>query len=303
MPIDPRERSARRPLDEVALGRVVQRLQRADAAPWLHGEVARRMAERLPLIRLQPEVIADWWAHLGGSGALLARAYPRAQRILVEPSPERRGASAAALARPWWSPARWSGTASRVCTEAELAPGSVQLLWSNMGLHWALDPQAVMRQWQRALRVDGFLMFSSLGPGSLGSLRELYRAQGWPSPFASFVDMHDLGDMLVEAGFADPVMDQERLTLTWASPAALLSELRRWGGNADPGRYAGLRTPGWRTRLQAALLDTACTDGRIALDFEIVYGHAFRPAPRVRVASETTLALADLRAMVRSGRP
>ena len=94
-------------------------------------------------------------------------------------------------------------------TAADLQAGAAQLLWANMGLHGAADPQALMRQWQRALAVDGFLMFSTLGPGSLTALQTLYRDQGWAPPFAPFVDMHDLGDMLVEAGFADPVMDQE----------------------------------------------------------------------------------------------
>jgi malonyl-CoA O-methyltransferase len=114
--------------------------------------------------------------------------------------------------------------------------------------------------------------------------------------------MHDLGDMLVHAGFADPVMDQERVTLTWPDAAALLAELRGFGGNVDPGRHAALRTPRWRRRLEDALGALAGPDGRPALQFELVFGHAFRPAPRPRLAAETAVPLADLRAMVRSGR-
>ena len=148
-------------------------------------------------------------------------------------------------------------------------------------------------------------MFSTFGPGSLTTLQDLYRAEGWALPFAPFVDMHDLGDMLVEAGFADPVMDQEIITLTWASPEALLAELRQLGGNVALGRHAGLRTPRWRERLQSALAATAGSGspaGRIALDFEIVYGHAFRPLPRPRVGARTEVALEDLRTMARAGR-
>jgi len=189
-----------------------------------------------------------------------------------------------------------------VLGEAELAAGQAQLLWSNMGLHGALDPQAVMAAWHRALQVDGFLMFSTLGPGSLEGLRTLYAAMGWPPPHAPFVDMHDLGDMLLEAGFADPVMDQETITLTWPSGEALLAELRQLGGNVDPRRFAGLRTPRWQARLAASLQATAGEGGRPGLGFEVVYGHAFRVAPRPRVAAETALPLDDLRAMVRAGR-
>ena len=145
-------------------------------------------------------------------------------------------------------------------------------------------------------------MFSTLGPDTLAGLRALYRDAGWGTAHAAFTDMHDLGDMLVAAGFADPVMDQERLTLTWATPEALLGELRTLGANADPARFAGLRTPRWRARLEAALRERATADGRIALDFELVYGHAFNPPPRAKVAGETRVPLEDLRSMARSGR-
>ncbi|MBA4178060.1 MAG: biotin synthase [Leptothrix sp. (in: Bacteria)] len=298
---EPRDPTALRPLDAAAMARVQRRLLAAPQAPWLHGEVARRMAERLPVIKLKPGCIADWGAFLGASHGLLAQAYPQARILAVEPDASRRDSSAAALARPWWSPRRWSGAVAAI-TQAEVGAGQVQLLWSNMGLHGASDPLAVLRQWQQALAVDGFVMFSTLGPGSLSRLRSVYRQQGWGTPFAPFVDMHDLGDLLIEAGFADPVMDQETLTLTWPSAAAMIDELHALGGNVALDRHPGLRTPRWRRRLLQALAAGADADGRVAMDFELVYGHAFRPAPRARLAAHTEVPLDDLRAMVRAGR-
>jgi malonyl-CoA O-methyltransferase len=300
--MSPPERSSPRPLDALALARVARRLLQAPAAPWLHGEVARRMAERLPVIRLQPHTVIEWGAFIGAGRALLAQAYPQARLLAVEPDARRRDATAAALARPWWSPRRWAAGAADVVLPDALAPGSGELLWANMALHGAPDPQAEMRRWQRVLAVDGFLMFSTLGPGSLAALRTLYEGQGWPPPFAPFVDMHDLGDMLVEAGFADPVMDQEQITLTWPTGAAALAELRALGGNVAVRRQAGLRTPRWQAQLAALLEAQAGARGRVALGFEIVYGHAFRPPPRPRLAAETALPLDDMRAMVRAGR-
>ena len=291
-----------RPLDVMALARVQRRMRAAHSAPWLHGEVARRMAERLPIVKLQPAVVAEWDAFLGASRELLASAYPQARVLALEADTVRRDATAEMLARPWWSPQRWLGAQAQAMTEDELQPGAVQLLWANMALHGAADPQALMRRWHRALAVDGFLMFSTLGPGSLTALQGVYRSEGWAPPFAPFVDMHDLGDMLVEAGFADPVMDQEIVTLTWASPEALLAELRQLGGNVALGRHAGLRTPRWRERLHQALAAIAGPGGRIALGFEVVYGHAFRPLPRPRVAAHTELAVEDLRTMARASR-
>ncbi len=300
----PPERSTRRPLDAPAVARVHRRLAAAAEPPWLHGEVARRMAERLAVIRHKPRAVADWPAFTGASRALLQAAYPQATVIAVEPDPARRAVTAAALQAPWWSPARWRGGVARVLEPSDLAAGEVQLLWSNMALHLAADPQALFAAWHRVLAVDGFLMFSTLGPGTMRTLRELFVEAGWGEAFAPFVDMHDLGDMLVEAGFADPVMDQETLTLTWPDAGRLLAELRGLGGNMAAGRMPGLRTPRWRAQLRHALGERLLrpADGRLALEFEVVYGHAFRPLPRARVAAETALPLDDLRAMVRQRR-
>lgn len=257
------------------------------------------MAERLPVIRQQPEVVIDWWARSGASQELLARVYPGAKIWCVEAvaaSPAATGPAA-----PWWSARRWRRAAA-VIDDDKVPPQVGQLLWANMMLHAVADPEALVQCWRRALAVDGFLMFSTLGPDTLAGLRALYRDAGWGAAHAAFTDMHDLGDMLVAAGFADPVMDQERLTLTWATPEQLLDELRTLGGNADPARWAGLRTPRWRARLLAALRERSSADGRIGLEFELVYGHAFNPLPRARLAGETRIALDDMRTMTRSGR-
>ena len=261
------------------------------------------MAERLPAIRLQPKRIVDWASFVGSSRETLFRAYPHASVLAVERCAKRRDATAAARVDPWWSTRRWRGAdSSEVTTMADLGAGQGQLLWANMSLHGEADPQAVMRQWQHSLAVDGFVMFSTLGPGSLRALAALYAEAGWPAPFAPFVDMHDLGDMLIEAGFADPVMDQEEIELTWPTGAALLAELRQLGGNVANRRAPGLRTPRWRRQLIDLLQARANASGRIGLGFEIVYGHAFKVAPRPPLAAETAVSLDDLRAMLRAGR-
>ena len=256
------------------------------------------MADRLPLIKLQPERVLEWGSFVGASRDCLMRAYPRARLIAVEPDAQRRDATTAVLAQPWWSPGRWLPGAPPALAEAEVKPGQGQLLWSNMQLHMALDPQAVMQAWCAATEVGGFLMFSTLGPGSLAGLRSLYAEAGWPTPMAPLVDMHDLGDMLMRAGFDDPVMDQQTLTLTWPTPQALLAELRGLGGNVDLGRHGALRTPRWRDELLRRLTLRADAAGRIAQVFEVVYGHAFKAAPRHAVAPETAVPLDHMRAMM-----
>ena len=286
-------------VDALALERAGRRLVAAGQVPWLHQEAARRMAERLPFIKRTPATVLDWSGPLGASTALLQAAYPKATQQAVQPDGE---PLPTAARRPWWALGR-GGKADVQRVTAQQAPaGQAGLLWSNMALQAWPDPQAVFRQWHRATAVDGFLMFSTLGPGSLPELRDLYRRQRWGVPMLPFVDMHDLGDMLVQAGFADPVMDQELLTLTWPDPAALLAELRGLGANVSPHRFAGLRTPRWRRALEAALLERA-EQGRPSVTFELVYGHAFRVAHRARVQPETSVSLDDMRSMVRTSRP
>jgi malonyl-CoA O-methyltransferase len=186
-------------------------------------------------------------------------------------------------------------------TRFEAPPeGSLQMLWANMLLHQVADPQALIARWHRTLAVDGFLMFSCFGPDTLRELRELYRALGWPAPAHEFTDMHDWGDMLVQAGFAEPVMDMERITLTFPTPQRLLQELRELGRNLHPGRFAGLRGRGWLQRLHEALAAQAVGDGApLSLTFEINYGHAFKPAPRLRVQAESQVSLEEMRRTLR----
>ena len=296
-----------RPLDPTAVQAQIRRLARgavpgAALLPWLHAEIARRMAERLAIIRVRPERIAIWSGALGGGAELLRERYPQALRWIVEPSTALVEHSRRAEQGHWWQPSRWRTPAGEVLLASQPLPKELGLVWANMVLHATLDPPALIERWERSLAADGFLMFSCLGPESLGELRSVYRSAGWPAPGVDFVDMHDFGDMLVQAGFADPVMDQETLTLTWATPEALLLELRALGGNVSPLRPAGLRTPRWKAELHRALEALRGADGRLAMRFEVAYGHAFKAPPRLPRAATTTVSLDDMRTLVKARR-
>ena len=269
-------------------------------SPWLHEEIGRRMEDRLQWIRLQPTAWADWEPVRGGmkAHALVERRYPQATRLIAASDVGRTREALKGVARPWWR--RIGESSARI---GALPDGQAQMLWANMALHLGADPQALIAQWHRALAVDGFLMFSCLGPDSLRELRELYVALGWPPPAHEFTDMHDWGDMLVHAGFAEPVMDMERISLTWDSPAKLLAELSELGNNLHPARFAALRGRRWRSELEAALRSgLGGLDGRLALTFEVIYGHAMKPAPRVRVSSESAVSLQDMRTLLHAER-
>ncbi len=286
--------------DARALRHVLGRLARADGAPWLHQEVARRMAQRLLVIRQPPQRWLDWWAFTGGGAQAVQAVWPQAQRQVVEPTEALRERSRQAQQPPWWAwGARRQAAAQPLWLSAEVPPGQAQMLWANLVLHTATDPAASLAAWQRALAVDGFVMFSCFGPDTLRELRAVYAAAGWPAPHPPFADMHDIGDLLVHSGFADPVMDQESLQLSWSSPEALLAELRGLGGHLGPTRHAGLRTPRWRARLLQALAQTADVSGRLVMTFELVYGHAYKAAPRPVRSGPAVVSLDALH----SGRP
>ncbi|MDB5947066.1 MAG: hypothetical protein JWQ33_2092, partial [Ramlibacter sp.] len=228
--------------------------------------------------------------------ALVEQRYPRATSLVAAADVGRTREALKAVGRPWWR--RIGAPSPQV---GALPDGQAQMLWANMALHLSADPQALIGRWHRSLAIDGFLMFSCLGPDTLREMRHLYRTMGWPPPAHEFTDMHDWGDMLVAAGFAEPVMDMERITLTWDSPVKLLAELAELGSNLHPARFRSLRGRRWRKELEAALVsELGGVDGRLALTFEIIYGHALRPAPRVKMSGESAVSLSDMRSLLQS---
>jgi malonyl-CoA O-methyltransferase len=293
---DPALLSATR-LHPQALARQARRWQALGETPWLHAQLAERMAERLDWIKLAVHRIVQWQPLWGGGDAALRRRYPEAQHSWVEAH-----ADAARRVRPaWWQP--WRAPLATVVAPQALPEGQAQLLWANLGLHGAANLRAALATWHRALAVDGFVLFSCWGPDSLLELRRAYNAEGWGPVTPAWVDLHDIGDLLVEAGFAEPVMDQERLTLTWPDADALWRDLAALGGNVHADRHKGLRTPRWRQRWRDAMAaHLTGADGRLALTLEFVVGHAIKPAPRVAVAPETRVGLDRLRDELRRPR-
>jgi len=260
------------------------------------------MQERLDWIVKPPQRWCHWQPVRGGlqAHALLRQRYAQSECLVYEASPLHEAAAREQLGARWWQPARWTGGATRF---GEPEPAGVDMLWANMALHQQADPQALITRWHQALSVDGYVMFSCLGPDTLRELHALYAQLGWPPAGQAFTDMHDWGDMLVHAGFSEPVMDMEHITLTFATPERLLQELRELGRNFHPQRFAALRGRRWQQRLHDGLRERlAGPDGQLALTFEIVYGHAYKPQPRVRLESSSAVSLEDMRSMLRQPR-
>lgn len=269
-------------------------------------EVGSRLIERLEYIRLEPKRVLDVGCGSGAQLAALATRYPAARVAGVDLSEgmlrQRPGTWRERLPRWLWK----QGPACAAADAAQLPfpDNAVDLVFSNLMLHWHPQPHTVFPEWKRVLRVDGLLLFSCFGPDTL---KELRRACDGALPHVRampFIDMHDFGDMMVASGLSTPVMDAEVLTLTYPSAGALLREVRALGGNPRDDRYAALASGRQARQLLAALQAAKLDDGRIRLTFEVAYGHAWKPPAGNEGGSTISVESlrADLAARRRSGR-
>jgi malonyl-CoA O-methyltransferase len=249
----------RRPSPEIDRRAARRRFERAAAtyegSSRLESEVAARMLERLDYVKIAPRRILD--AASGPPRRALGKRYPRAQVLALD--------FALGMLRTGRSFFRRNPLA--ICGDMEklpIAAGAVDFIWCNMALHWLSDPLPAFREFARVLAPEGLLMFSTLGPDTLKELR----AAAGDARVHAFIDMHDLGDMLVAAGLGAPVMDMELLSLAYKGSPTLLDDLRRSGQtSARVDRPRGLAGRSFGDRLRAALAPRA--------SFEVVYGHAW----------------------------
>ncbi|HLT25761.1 MAG TPA: methyltransferase domain-containing protein [Zeimonas sp.] len=273
-------------LDPLAVRRQFTRRARHGArADFLLREVESRMLERLPLVRLEPQRIVDVGCGFGEGLLALKRHYPKAQLFGVDASLAVVRRAQQALAPPSRGffgrmlGAHSGPIAALAAGDAHalpLAHASVDLVWSNLAFHWFESPQRAIEEWYRVMRPGALLDFSFFSVDTFAELRAL------GARTMSFHDMHDVGDALIDAGFAEPVMDTQRLTLSWKTPQALLDDVRALGGNALRGRFRGLLGRRSRDDWLRAIDSMRGADGLIRCTVEVVFGHAWCPQRKRR---------------------
>ncbi|WP_133650019.1 methyltransferase domain-containing protein [Paraburkholderia flava] len=308
-------KSSRPAYDSRRLRRIFDRRAATfDDVAFLPREIAQRMRERLDYIKVNPSSVLDAGCGAGDDLPALRERFPEAPVFGTDLSHAMltRALHHDAGDTSWrrFLPAsigRALGTRGPRFAQADFsalpfAAGAFEFVWSNLALHWHSRPDLVFPEWQRVLKVNGLLMFSTLGPDTLKELRGAYaqvdaaHGIGSRAHVIDFVDMHDLGDMLVESGFEIPVMDQETLTITYRSPESLLADVRRWG--AYPFERDQADSPHAARRLHRALLAALDArrqaDGTIALTFEVIYGHAWKAVPRTTAEGHGIVRLEDI---------
>ena len=257
---------------------VARRRGEPGAAERLCEETAARLFDHLDPVRFEPRWAVDLAMQCGVRDRLAER-FPGAQVLSCGYLP---GALVRASSQP---SGRHHGVAASPM-RLPLAAASTDLLASNLSLIWFPDVGPVLEEMSRVLRPGGLVAFTTLGPGTLGELRQSWKAVDDRTHIIDFMDMHEIGDAMVKAGFADVVMDAERLTVTWPDARALLHDLRGLGtGNPLPARPPGLTTPRWLAAVVQAY-EAHRTDGRASATVELVHGHGWKPQARAEVRLE-----------------
>jgi len=264
--------------------------QNYDATAVMQREVCTRMFERLEIIKLQPSRILDAGSGTGWGTRQLAQRYPAAQLIALDIAiamlQAARGTSS------WWQKLFSGAKQAQLCADVEalpLAANSVEMIWSNLAVQWCNDLPATFVEMHRVLKVDGLLMFSTFGPDTLKELRIAFNGVDEHNHLNRFADMHDIGDMLMHSGFAEPVMEMETITLTYNDVRGVMQDLKNIGAhNATAGRNRGLMGKQAWARL-VENYERLRKDGKLPATFEVVYGHAWKPQPRITREGEAII--------------
>jgi len=258
-------------LDRTLVRRSFDRASRSyDHAAVLQARVREQLMQRLELVRIDPAFVVDAGAGTGHASRELKRHYRKACVIALDVSPAMLGEARRqqGLLRRF----------DRLCADAAhlpLADASVDLIYSNLMLQWCDDIDAVFAEVRRVLKPHGLLTFSTLGPDTLRELRSAWAAVDGHVHVNRFLDMHDIGDALVRAGLAEPVLDVERYTLTYDDTLALMRDLKAIGAhNVTAGRPSGLTGRGRLAGMSAAY-EASRRDGKLPATFEVVFGQAW----------------------------
>jgi malonyl-CoA O-methyltransferase len=260
-----------------------------DAVAELQNEIGDRLIERLDYIRLQPERILDLGAGTGLFSSALLKRYRKADVIALD--------IAENMLQRVQSRGGWFRKPRCVCADGESLPfadNSFDFIFSNLMLQWCVDLEATLMELRRVLAPGGLLMFATFGPDTLMELRASWEAVDGFTHVNSFVDMHDVGDSLVNTRWAEPVMDSERITVTYRELRTLMQELKQIGAhNVTLGRSRGLTG---RQRMQqfAAAYEQYRTEGVLPASYEVVYGHAWSPLNKQATGSGHEVSLASL---------
>ncbi len=239
----------------------------------LQRTVAERLLERLELVTISPKMIIDAGSGPGDAARQLAKRYKGAQVLQLD-------LSVAMLSQSRSQDSRFFSKQQYICGDAENLPlvkNSAELVFSSLMLQWCNNLDTAFTQIKGILKKQGLFLFATLGPDTLKELRSSWAEVDDDVHVNTFIDMHDVGDALLRAGFVEPVMDVEHITLTYEDCSSLMKDLKTLGANnANDDRSKGL-TGKNKIEILGSAYEKYRTDGRLPATYEVVYGHAWAP--------------------------
>ncbi|MCW8934799.1 MAG: malonyl-ACP O-methyltransferase BioC [Gammaproteobacteria bacterium] len=271
-----------------------------ESSAVLQRNVCKELLQRLDLTNIKPSVILDVGCGTGWGTQDLLKKYKKAKVLSLDLSPE--------MLKQTKSKGGWLRKPALICADAEDIPlqdESVDLIFSSLMLQWC-DYKKVFAEFKRLLKPDGLLMFSTFGPDTLKELKKSWQQVDSNTHVNDFTDMHDLGDELIQAGLAEPVMDMDLLTLTYQDVKAVMLDLKSIGANTilknqNKVVEKGLVTPGKLKRV-INHYEKYRKNGVIPASYEVVYGHAWKTKQRDakkpqqgRVSGEFAIAIEQIK--------
>lgn len=242
-----------------------------DAAAFLQLEIAKRMGERLDYIKHQPKVVLDAGCGTGFITKDLLKRYPKSQVLALD--------IALNMTRKTKALGGWLRKPKLICADAEampLKPESVDLVVSNLMIQWSNDLNKMFAGFHSVLAPNGLLLFSTLGPDTLKEMKESWASVDETLHTNAFVDMHEIGDALLKAGFINPVTDMELITMTYSNVGQLMKDIKQIGAsNTESNSSKGLMGKQKLKAFEQAYEQFKTADGLYPASWEIIYGHAW----------------------------
>ncbi|MCH9755566.1 MAG: malonyl-ACP O-methyltransferase BioC [Gammaproteobacteria bacterium] len=266
-----------------------------EAAAQVQREIGEQLFERLSYLKIEPQYVLDLGCGTGLFTKQLKKCYPKAVVVGVDLA---RGMLTEARAKSRW-PQKKMAFVQADMHALPFLNNTFDLVFSNQVLHWSNQWPALMRELNRVMHVGGCLMFSTLGPDTFLELRE-----DKPTTFAhanTFMDMHDIGDILLSERFLDPVVDMDKLAVHYEDWQALLRSLRQQGvRNINAKRNPGLTGKRAWAAFEASVKKYQIETGKYPLTYEVVYGHAWKSEQSVTQSGiETSITISALRNTIR----
>lgn len=262
------------PNDNLRVDDVRRRFDRAaatfDDSDFVHKATRDGLLARVEPMVVQARTVLDLGAATSSAMPALRKRFRRSRVVAMDLS--------AAMLEKGRRKQSWFERSSSIQADATaipLADNSVDVVFANLLLPWLNDPPRAFEEINRVLRDEGLFVFSTLGPDSLLTLRQAWQTVDNDEHVNRFADMHNVGDAIVRSGLRDPVLDVDRLSITYEEPGALFRDLTGAGArNSLAGRRRALTGKHRFDAMKQALFPTAA-NGPLALDLEIVYGHCW----------------------------